>query len=429
MPALPGDEQQPAYRSVHRLAGGEQRQVEIYSGPIVYGDREFQYLIIHDVTDRHQMEEALRLSKSTLQSIFRAAPNGIGMVHDRIILWVNQEVCTMTGYSSQELVGQSARMLYESDEEFTRVGSEKYAKIRELGKGTVETRWKLKDGSLIDILLSSTAIDPNNFSAGVIFTATDVSQLKSTGAQLHQSEERYRQLFSTMQSGFALHEILCDEQGRPCDYRYLDTNPAFEKLTGLKAEQVVGKTVLEVLPQIEPEWIETYGRVALSGEPASFERYSAALGKHYDVFAYSPEKGKFAAIFMDVSERVRYQQKQDALISISRQLRSADTRLDLITRILNGVNQSLFADGSALGSYSHNSQDVIIELGIGTTARLTGSNLPGMRSVLDRALAKGVALQIDNIHEDSAVIPYATPQDPPFLALVPLLAQSGPLAR
>lgn len=66
------------------------------------------------------------------------------------------------------------------------------------------------------------------------------------GELLRMSEMRYRTLFSSMQEGFALHEIICDEAGRPVDYRFFDMNPAFERLTGLKREQLIGHTVREL---------------------------------------------------------------------------------------------------------------------------------------------------------------------------------------
>lgn len=122
---------------------------------------------------------------------------------------------------------------------------------------------------------------------------------------LARSEERYRSLFSNMAEGFALHEIITDGEGRPIDYRFLDINPAFERLTGLDREEVLGRRVLDVLPGTEPHWIENYGCVALDGEPAHFENYSAALGRWYEVFAYQPVRGQFAVIFTDVTVRKR----------------------------------------------------------------------------------------------------------------------------
>jgi PAS domain S-box-containing protein len=122
---------------------------------------------------------------------------------------------------------------------------------------------------------------------------------------LRLSEESYRSLFANMTEGFALHEMIVDEKGRPCDYRFLNINPAFERLTGLKREVVIGRRALEVLPALEPFWIETYGRVVLTGEPVHFENHLAPLERWYEVFAYRPAPGQFAAIFMDVTLRKR----------------------------------------------------------------------------------------------------------------------------
>jgi PAS domain S-box-containing protein len=131
-----------------------------------------------DVAERKKAEEALRESEATLSSIFRAAPIGIGVLSDRILGWTNEEISGMTGYSFEELLGKSARMLYPDDEEFERVGREKYAQIKERGTGTVETQWKRKDGELIHVLLSSSPIDPANLLKGITFTALDITKRK-----------------------------------------------------------------------------------------------------------------------------------------------------------------------------------------------------------------------------------------------------------
>ncbi len=122
---------------------------------------------------------------------------------------------------------------------------------------------------------------------------------------LRQSELRYRTLFDSMTEGFALHEIICDEKGTPVDYRFLEINQAFERYTGLKRDEVIGKTKNEVLPEDDDFWIETYGKVALTGEPVHFDNYSSALDRHYEVFSYRPAPGQFAVLFMDITESKR----------------------------------------------------------------------------------------------------------------------------
>jgi PAS domain S-box-containing protein len=137
-----------------------------------------------DVTDQKLAEEALRASEASLASIFRVAPVGIGIVSDRILLRVNDRICAMTGYSPDELIGKNARILYPTDEDYEYVGTVKYALIRERGIGTVETHWRRKDGTICDILLSSTPIDLSDIRSGVMFTALDITDQKNSKTRL-----------------------------------------------------------------------------------------------------------------------------------------------------------------------------------------------------------------------------------------------------
>lgn len=138
--------------------------------------------------------------------------------------------------------------------------------------------------------------------------------IDSTGQRLAEIERdasriRLASVFESMVEGFAHHEIICDEQGQPVDYRFIDVNPAFQKLTGLVAAEITGKRAMEVMPGLSSTWIEKYGRVALSGEPETFEHYDPILGKHFKVVAFSNQKGQFATIFEDISQRIESEQE------------------------------------------------------------------------------------------------------------------------
>jgi PAS domain S-box-containing protein len=183
-----------------------------------------------DITERKRAQEALCENEATLKSIFRAAPTGIGMVSNRVLKRVNNRICEMTGYSREELVEQSARMLYPTDEDFEYVGREKYAQIRERGTGTVETRWKRKDGKIIDVLLSSTPVDPSDLTAGVTFSALDITKRKKAEKELRESEDRYRRITEAITDYIYTVTV---EDGLPVETIH---GPACVAVTGYTAE-------------------------------------------------------------------------------------------------------------------------------------------------------------------------------------------------
>ena len=141
---------------------------------------------------RKQTEEALIKSEAFQKSIFRAAPVGIGVVRHRVLVAANEYLCAMTGYQESELMGQSARILYPSQEEYDFVGKEKYRQISQFGTGTVETVWLCKDGTIKEVLLSSTPLDVDDLSKGVTFTALDITSRKQAERALLESQSRYK---------------------------------------------------------------------------------------------------------------------------------------------------------------------------------------------------------------------------------------------
>lgn len=141
-----------------------------------------------EIEERKQAEAMLKRSENTLKGIFQSAPIGIGLVSDRIIGWSNDQFQQMVGYSKDDLEGQDARILYESDEEYERVGFEMHSQIQKLGTGTVESRFKRKDDRIVDVLLRSASINPSDLSEGRIFTVMDITQTKLMQDQLIRSE-------------------------------------------------------------------------------------------------------------------------------------------------------------------------------------------------------------------------------------------------
>lgn len=141
---------------------------------------------------------------------------------------------------------------------------------------------------------------------GVFTTFTDITAMKVANDARRVSEARFRGLFESMEEAFALHELILDDGGRPADYRFLEANPAFGRLTGLDPAGVVGHTVRELLPGTEAAWIDVFGRVVLSGRSERFEQQSGELDdRWFEGLAYPTGGQRFAVLFNDVTERRR----------------------------------------------------------------------------------------------------------------------------
>ncbi|HAF30114.1 MAG TPA: hypothetical protein DCG75_13820 [Bacteroidales bacterium] len=138
---------------------------------------------------------------------------------------------------------------------------------------------------------------------GMISTVRDITWRVKTEQALTESEEKFRMLFTNMEEAFALHKIIVDKNNKPIDYTFIEVNSQFEKQTGLKRQNILNKRVREILPDTEKYWIETYGKVALTGKPVQFENFSREINKYYRVAAYSPKQEFFATIFEDITEK------------------------------------------------------------------------------------------------------------------------------
>lgn len=166
--------------------------------------------------------------QAMMKSILRAAPIGIGSVQDRVILWTNEYLSKMTGYSSEELVNQNARILYPSEEEYIRVGRVKHPLVEKNGIGAIETTWQRKDGSTFNLMLSSAALNLSDLSEGLVFTALDqsvVREAQKTNAMLIEAVEHAAEaIFITNTNG---------------EIQYI--NKAFEAITGYSKKEAIGQ--------------------------------------------------------------------------------------------------------------------------------------------------------------------------------------------
>lgn len=139
---------------------------------------------------------------------------------------------------------------------------------------------------------------------GAVATSVDMTEIKRAEAALRESEEKYRSLFESIDEGFCIFEMIFDETGQPIDFRYIETNPGFERQTGRRPKP--GQTMHELFPEAKDMWLSDYAEVALTGKPKRFVDYQADLDRWYEVFVFPTgigEQHRLAALFSDVTER------------------------------------------------------------------------------------------------------------------------------
>lgn len=269
------------------------------------------YLNIYgrDITEHKNAEEEILRAKNEWERTFDSMPDLIAILDTKHqILRTNKAMAQRLGINSDQCIGLNCfRCVHKLDgppsfcpHSLTMAdGKEHIAELHEDNLGG-------------DFLVSTTPLfDQQGQIVGSVHVARDITERKKVEEALKKSEEKYRSLFVNMLDGYAYHKMIFDDCGKPVDYVFLEINDAFERLLGLNRANVIGKRATEVLPGIEKDFadrISVYGKVAITGQPISFENYSESLQKWYSVSAYSPEKGYFVATFEDITEEKKAEQ-------------------------------------------------------------------------------------------------------------------------
>jgi signal transduction histidine kinase/ActR/RegA family two-component response regulator len=239
-----------------------------------------------------------------------------------------------------------------------------------------------------------------------------------TREALEESEQQYRMLFHEMLSGFALYEVVYDGDGRPYDYRLLMVNPAFERLTGMHARDVIGRTVQETPPE-EPFPIEHwYDQVALTGQPLQFEGYSAALGRYYETRAFCPGRGRLAVMFQDTTERNRAEQallqqltRTSLLNQIARSIAERQDLASILRVVVTRLEEELAVNWGCAATYDPNRNVFIVTV--------CGKRAPSSTS--DVGLAEGTIVSAEQawlapvLDGELVHVPDATAVDEPLV--------------
>ncbi|MRR14348.1 PAS domain S-box protein, partial [archaeon] len=197
--------------SIHSQKGQEY-WVEVSGKRILFHGIDADLVTITDITGRVRAEEELQRKQARLDSLFSAVPTGIGIIADDIMVEINDRICEISGYSREEILGKSSAVFYPSQEVFEFVQTEKQRLLMTNPICSLETKWKRKNGAIIDVFLRYSQLIPGDPEAGVTFTALDISKRKELDRVLKDSEERYRRITSAITSYIYTVTL---ENGRP----------------------------------------------------------------------------------------------------------------------------------------------------------------------------------------------------------------------
>ncbi len=261
---------------------------------------------------------------------------------------VNQKMAEITGYSKEELLQKTFQEITHPDDLEEDLRQADMLRRGEINSYSIEKRYLKKNGNIVWVDLTVSAVtDENGNLIFIIGVVEDISKRKQAEEALRKSEEKYHTLFESIDEGFGICEMIFDENGKPSDYRWLEINPSWEKQTGLK--NPVGRTALELVPDLEQHWIDIYGKVVLTSEPVRFQQGSEAIGRWFDVYSFSigkPQLYQFGILFTDITARIKteeiFRQKVEELKVSEEKFRTLANNISQLAWMADNVGKIIW---------------------------------------------------------------------------------------
>jgi len=291
------------------------------------------------ITEQKKLEQELKESEALFRLL---AENSTDMIarHDKYgaFTYASPSCRTLLGYKPEELAGRSAfEFIHPDDIKMIEDSLQKISK--ESYTSTTTFRIRSKDGNYKWFETKSKAIfdDEINEVVEIHASSRDVTGRVLAEQRLKENEQKWNALFSSMTEMVVLHDVVFDENNKPVNYRIIDCNDAFSKITGISKEQAVGKLSTEVYQTKEPPYLKEFTGVALSGESYEYDSYFAPMNKYFMISVVSPAKNKFATITTDITQ---IKQIQDSIKSNEEKQRSMIANISDVIAIVdkNGKN-------------------------------------------------------------------------------------------
>jgi len=330
---------------------GSEIAVEITATVIIYNNRPAIMNIVRDITLRKQAENEIIRAKEKSEESKRNLQRILDNLQDAYFqadlsghfVFVNPEAVRMYGYESiDEMIGMQAAKLYVT-------AADREGMIDDLRNHGSKKDWVgqglRKDGSTFWVSMNVQFIkDIEGQIVGTEGVVRDISERKKLENELivakekaEESKIKHQSMFTAMQEGVYLHEIVYDKNGEAVNYRIIDANPVSEKYLRIKREAALGALATELYGTDSAPFIELYAKVAETGEPITFEQYFPPMEKHFSISAFSPKKGEFATIFQDITDKKQHEHE------LQHAKDYAETNSANITAIIEGTKESIWA--------------------------------------------------------------------------------------
>ena len=245
----------------------------------------------------HKAEKSLEKDETRHRFFSKISDEAIFLIDKGICIDANEKACKLSGYSYEELIGKPGTESISN--EYKELVKKNIISGYELPYDVVAVR---KDGSKFQAEIHGKNFNHNGKDIRITIIR-DITKRKKAEEALRKSETKFKGLYNGMSAGVIFCKAIYNNKGKMTNCIYKDMNPIYEQLTNLKKETAIGNTVLDMMPQTEPEWFTQFEKVVKTGKSISFEMYHEQTKKHYYVFAYNSQKDEFVAIFEDITIR------------------------------------------------------------------------------------------------------------------------------
>ena len=277
----------------------------------------------HDITERKKAEQANDFERRFADRLLESMP-GIFYLYSypelRLVRW-NRDHESLLGYAAREMRNRS---IFEwhvpGSEEAVRAAADA---AMEKGLNQLEAPLVAKDGRRIHFLMTGVPFESEGrrYLMGIGIDLTDYKRIEN---ELLESRSRLTALFEAMTEMVVIHELIFDERGHPVDYRIIDCNEAYTRITGIPKDEAVGRPGSEVYDSRPAPYLKEFADVVTTGKPYHYSTYYAPMGKHFSISVVSPGPNQFATITTDITP-----------------LKEAETKLQLQVEEYEAVNEEL----------------------------------------------------------------------------------------